>query len=481
MRNAEGWVLSGKKENGNNTIILIVRTANNYRSALRNNFTGKTFGEVLEEKNILPRDVKLLAWSIFLVYFIENGTLGLLPRSYYFVYRNIRVSDVIIYGLIVYSLFNFKQWAEMYRSPVLLVVKSLLLYLVFQFIVSVILYEQNFLEYFFRLKDFWTSFMIFPFLFLIYKKGLPYLIKLMLPTSIISNILYIASYILGVALLPEISIVQTDVPGGYQVNRIFGGTFFGEYFFLGFVFQWITDKVRPYQVVLALIFITPHILALGRSAWVTLLFAIIVMFIYNFLKQRTIKDFAKPLMILIFFSAVLVYVFVEYFPQSDYLSDAIGARVEQGQENFENQTGTFGTRLESNARLIELWSKSNIFFGIGMHPMIVTTPVTVEEANYSWGFSDVRWTSMLAAYGLVGFLLAVIFQIYYVYKTIRILMKSKKNSIYTFLALTLLFTMLFDTLINFSYNLVTVRIWGLVSLISLCLSALVYKDLDPEA
>ena len=386
-----------------------------------------------------------------------------------------------MYLLITYSLFNIKEYAEMYRSRTLIIVKAILLYMTFQFIVSVILYEQNFLEYFFRLKDFWSSFMIFPFLFLLHKKGLPYLVKLILPVSIISNIFYLASYILGVALLPEMSIVQQDIPGGYQVNRIFGGTFFGELFFLGFVFQWMTDKVRLYQVVLALIFITPHILALGRSAWVSMLFSVIVVFVYNFLKQRAFKSLFKPVIILAFFTAILVYIFVEYFPQSDYLSDAIGARVEQGQDNIENKTGTFGTRLESNTVLIGLWLKSNFFFGVGMHPMIVIAPLTYEENNYAWGFSDVRWASLLAAYGLVGFLLAVLFQIYYIYKLIRVLMKSTSHSIYAFLALTMLIGMLFDTLVNFSYNLVTVRLWGIPSFLGLYIAAMVYKDLHREA
>lgn len=459
---------------------MIIRTANNYRSALRNNFSGKPFVEILEEKKYVSREVKILAWSIFLFYFIENGTLGLLPRSYYYAYRSVRLSDIIMYMLIIYSFFNVKSWAEVYRSNTLIVAKVLLLYMTFQFIVSVILYEQNFLEYFFRLKDFWSSFMIFPFLFLIYKKGLPYLVKLTLPVSVVSNILYIASYILGIALLPEMSIVKQDLPGGYQVNRIYGGTFFGELFFLGIVFQWMTEKVRPYQLVLALLFITPHILALGRSAWVSMFFAVIVMFIFNFLKQKTFKTLVKPVIVLILFTAILAYVFVEFFPQSDYLTEAIDARVTQGQDNVENKTGTFGTRLDKNILLVELWLKSNFFFGIGMHPMIVIIPVTNEEANYAGGFSDVRWASLLAAYGLVGFLLAVLFQIYYIYTSIRVVIKSKSNSIYTFLTLTLLNGMLFDTLINFSSYLVTVRLWGITSFVGLYIAAMVYKDLKPE-
>lgn len=47
---------------------------------------------------------RVLALVLFLYYFVENGTLGLLPEKYYFLYRNVRISDLILYVLIVYSL-----------------------------------------------------------------------------------------------------------------------------------------------------------------------------------------------------------------------------------------------------------------------------------------------------------------------------------------------------------------------------------------
>lgn len=41
------------------------------------------FSEILEEKNYLTLNAKLLAWGIFLIFFIENGTLGLIPKQFY--------------------------------------------------------------------------------------------------------------------------------------------------------------------------------------------------------------------------------------------------------------------------------------------------------------------------------------------------------------------------------------------------------------
>src|SRR5205814_7430741 len=66
-------------------------------------------------------NAKLLAWGIFLIFFIENGTIGLLPKQAYFVYRNVRISDLLLYFLAVYSLFNTKEFAELYKSRNLII------------------------------------------------------------------------------------------------------------------------------------------------------------------------------------------------------------------------------------------------------------------------------------------------------------------------------------------------------------------------
>src|SRR5205085_3597970 len=72
----------------------------------------------------LPLNTKLLAWGIFLIFFIESGTLGLIPRQFYFVYRNIRISDLLIYSLTAYSLFNTKEFAQLYRSNTAIIFKA---------------------------------------------------------------------------------------------------------------------------------------------------------------------------------------------------------------------------------------------------------------------------------------------------------------------------------------------------------------------
>ncbi|MCI0448153.1 MAG: hypothetical protein L0Y79_00005, partial [Chlorobi bacterium] len=100
---------------------MVVKASNNLRIAYngRRPLTG-TFAQRLENLKILPLKTRLLAWGFFFYAFIEHGTLGLVPRSYYFVYRNMRISDFIMYFLIVYSFFNLKEYAELYYSKVLL-------------------------------------------------------------------------------------------------------------------------------------------------------------------------------------------------------------------------------------------------------------------------------------------------------------------------------------------------------------------------
>lgn len=455
---------------------MVVRLANNYRIRPKGKSPNKvSYADVLESRNILPANARMLAWGIFLIFFIENGTLGLIPKSYYFIYRNMRISDFLIYGLTIYSLLKTNEFAELYRNKTLIFVKIVFLYLFAQFIISTILYQQDFIEYFFRLKGIWSSLLIFPYLLLLKRKALPYLIKIMLPVTIVANILYILSALTGVALMPDIGVEKANIPGGFKVFRVFGGTFFGEFFFLAFVFQWITDKFKLWQLPLVVLFVTPHILAFGRSAWASFSFSILLMFIWNFMKNREFKLVLRQIILLVSLVLVTVYVFMRFIPQSDYLSDAISARITQGQDDVEYKTGTFGTRLANIDALLGLWQNSNIFFGIGMHPMWVIRAETVEENIYAWGFSDVRWASVLAAYGLTGFILAIIFQILYGFYAGKVLINTKSKSILTFFSLMMLSNLMFDTFINYSYNLVSMGLWGFSTVICFYIAVIVYK------
>jgi hypothetical protein len=172
---------------------LTIRTINRLR--INNNerkiLSGRLNGAM--ESQLLDNKTKFIAWAIFLFLFIESGTLGLIPQQFYFVYRNMRLSDFILYFLVAYSFINIKDYSVLYHNKSVLIVKLLLLYLSFQFFISVILYQQNIIEYFFRLKSLWISFIILPLMHLINRKGLPYLIRIMLPVAVLSNVLYILS------------------------------------------------------------------------------------------------------------------------------------------------------------------------------------------------------------------------------------------------------------------------------------------------
>ncbi len=187
--------------------------------------------------NFISREAKILAWGIFLYLFIEKDTLGLIPPSFYTLYRAVKISDLLLYGLVIYSLFNIREYESLFRSKTLIIVKILLVYLLAEFIISVVQYGQNPLEYFFRLKSLWSSFLVFPYLLLFKRNGFNYLIKLVLPVAIVSNILYILTALTGKAFLPGLDIVKQTLPGGLQVLRVYGGTFWGELFFLGFIYH----------------------------------------------------------------------------------------------------------------------------------------------------------------------------------------------------------------------------------------------------
>lgn len=454
---------------------MVVKIANNFRVTNgRKNPDSKSFGDILEERNYLTLNAKLLAWGIFLIFFVENGTLGLIPKQFYFVYRNMRISDFLLYSLTAYALFNVKEYSYLYHSRAILLPKILLVYFLFQFVMSSILYDYNFIELFFRLKGIWMCFLIFPFLLLIKRRALGYLIKIMLPVAIVSNILYILSAITGIAFLPDIGISEQNLPGGLKVFRVYGGTFYGELFFLGFIYQWMTKKFRVYQLFLVILFIVPHILAFGRSAWVYFTLTIVIMLVWYALKKKEFRLAVRQIVIMSILVVGLVYSFTKFVPQSDYLFEAIEARVSQGQEDVKYREGTFGTRLANIGALLTLWQNSNIFIGIGMHPLWVVKPETVEENIYAWGFSDVGWASVLTAYGLIGFILAIIFQMYYFMITIKVLRKAVYNDLLVFFSLVFLSRLFFDTVINYSYSGLSVGLWGFFS-ITFYIAALAYK------
>jgi len=454
---------------------LVVRLQNNFRlTSGKNNGNNTSFSEILLEKNYLTVNAKLLAWGIFLIFFIENGTLGLIPKQFYFIYRNMRVSDFLLYALTIYSLLNVKEFSNLFHSKALLLPKILLVYYLFQFVISSMMYDYNFIELFFRLKGIWMCFMVFPFLLLIKRRALGYLVKIMLPVAIVSNMLYILSAVTGIAFLPDIGISEQNLPGGLKVFRVYGGTFYGELFFLGFIYQWITKKFRVYQLFLVILFIIPHILAFGRSAWVYFTLTIIIMILWYTIKKKEFKIAIRQIVLMIILIGSLFYSIASFVPQSDYLFEAIGARVEQGQDDIKYKEGTFGTRIANIDALLTLWQSSNIFIGIGMHPLWVVKPETVEENIYAWGFSDVGWASVLTAYGLIGFILAVTFQIYYLILCLKVIKKSVYNDLLIFLILVLLSRLFFDSVINYSYAGLSVGLWGFWS-ITFYIAALVYK------
>jgi len=437
------------------------------------------YADELARKNIVSKKVKIIAWGIFLFFFIENGTLGIIPKQFYFVYRNMRISDFLLYGMVLYSLFNTKEYPELFRSRAVIIPKLILIYFGLQFIVSAILYEYNIVEFFFRLKGIWTSFLIFPFMLLLKRKGLRYLIKLMLPVAIVSNFLYILSALTGIAFLPDIGISEQDLPGGLKVFRVYGGTFYGELFFLGFIYLWITKKFRLYQLFLVILFIIPHILAFGRGAWIYFMLTVLIMLTWYIIRKREFRLAVRQIIIFSIFGLVLIYSFIQFVPQSDYLIEAIGARVIQGQDDFKYEEGTFGTRLANINALLLLWQNSNIFFGIGMHPFWVVQPVTVEESIYAWGFSDVGWASVLTAYGLVGFVLAILFQVFYFVNSLKLVRRSPYADLPIFFILVFMSRLFFDSIINYSYKGLTVGLLGFGAA-AFFVAVLVYKYEHPD-
>lgn len=451
---------------------IITQNLRNRRLGLQNR-TDYTLNEEIADRHVyLPRNAKFLAWCIFLIFFIENGTLGIFPRQFYFVYRNMRISDLLIYAVIIYSFFCIREYSGLFSSKSLLIIKILLIYYVFVFIGSALVYDYNIIEFFFRMKFLWASFLIFPYLLLFQRKAFLYLIRIIFPFAVLSNILYILSSFTGTAYLPDINIVKQTLPGGFKIYRVYGGTFFGDMFFLGYIYFWITKKFKPHQLIIVLIFMLPHILAFGRSSWIFFTFAICVIFLWNTLKNKSFKTALKQIVMAVILFAVVLYILTQFFPQSSELTEAIGSRIQQGQEDYQYKEGTYGTRVENTGALINLWLSSNVLVGIGMHPLWVINPVTAEESIYYWGFSDLIGPGVLAAYGLIGLTLISLTQLIYGITTFKIIKNAKIKDIYIFLIIIFLCRIIF---VSLSYNILIIGLWGPSITISLYIAAVTYK------
>jgi hypothetical protein len=453
---------------------IIVNSLRTTGNIIRKNTDYLTDGIFEGNTKHLPRNAKLLAWAIFLMFFIENGTLGILPKPLYTLYRSVRISDFILYGLLIYSLFNIKEYFELFNSNSLILLKVLFFYYILQFIASTFIYHYGVVEFFFRLKLIWASFMVFPFFLLIKRKAFRYMVRLFFPAAVFSNILYILSSLTGVAYLPDIFIAEQPLPGGLKVFRVFGGTFFGDVFMLGYIYIWITKKFNPRHLVFFILFALPQVLTFGRASWAFFTVTISIMFFWNTLKNKNFKTIFRQVAIAILVLFALFYVFKTFLPRSEYLTEAIETRIEQGQEDYTHNEGTYGSRLASVEDLLFLWSKSNRLFGIGMHPMWVIKPVTTEEAYYTWGFSDIKWAGVLAAYGLIGFLIIILIQIYYVYISYKILRFTEKKDIYIFFILIFFVRLVFD-IFNYTYNLTSIGLWGPSFVLSFYMAVATYK------
>lgn len=429
----------------------------------------------LKDELIVNLRARVLAFFIFLYYFIQNGTLGLIPPKYYLVYRSIRLSELILYALVIYSLILYREYKDLFKSKSFLITKIFLLYILFEFLVSYLRYNFGPVEFFFRLKGLWTSFLVFPFLLLIKRGGLPFLIKLIFPVAVISNLLYIITALTGIPFLPDVEIIRQSLPGDIEVFRVFGGTFFGELYFLGIVYYWITKRFRLWQMGLVALFIIPHILAFGRLAWISFIFTILAMVVVNSLNKRNYKILFRQSVLLIIMAFCITFAFIKFIPESDYYVDALSSRIFQGQEDVKYDEGTYGTRVNTqNSSLIYLWMNSDIFFGIGFHPMWVIGPDSYEETIIYGALSDVSWPAVLAAYGLIGLLITLIIQFYYIFISFKIIRHSPKVSLYTFMVILLFTKLVFDSTAGFSFIFVSTGLWGFFSGLNIYIPVLVF-------
>jgi hypothetical protein len=206
---------------------------------------------------------------------------------------------------------------------------------------------------------------------------------------------------------------------------------------------------------------------------------IVIMLLWYAFRKKDIRLVVRQVIIIGFLAGIIFYTFSEFIPESDYMFNAIEARVSQGRDDWKYGEGTLGSRMANIVALLDLWQDGNIFFGIGMHPMWVIAPVTAEESIYAWGFSDVGWAGLLTAYGLTGFTLAVIFQLFFIIRSFKLIKSAKYYDIMTFFTLYCLSKLFFDSVISYSIRGFSVGLWGFSSVV-LLIACVIYKFEYPD-
>ena len=83
----------------------------------------------LRSELITNMRARMLGLAFFLYFFIENGTLGLLPAKFYMLYKNVRISDLLMFGMIIYSIFCHREFSDLLKSKAFILAKIFLIYI----------------------------------------------------------------------------------------------------------------------------------------------------------------------------------------------------------------------------------------------------------------------------------------------------------------------------------------------------------------
>ena len=221
--------------------------------------------------------------------------------------------------------------------------------------------------------------------------------------------------------------------------------------------------------------IIPQILTFGRATWASIIFAVFAMIIFNIWKKKDIKVLFRQILIILVLLSTLVFCFLKFVPNSDFYVQAIGARLMQGRDEVKYDEGSFGERtVFDNEILLRLWSKSNLFFGIGMNPFWINNQESREERIIYIALCDVFWPGILAVYGMVGLAIALFFQFYYIKLSFKLIKNSKYANVLTFILITMFTKMTFDTFITYSYVFTSIGILGLGTVMSFMVAIAVF-------
>lgn len=391
-------------------------------------------------------DMKFLRSGIILPFFIFIiiGCFGFFnPETFLAVKGIFKLRDVIFIIIILIFLLNLitKKSLVIKKTPVNLIILSLILLTIFEIFYTLWLFDVSIISVVQTSRSYFYYLLFFPTLyFFIEKKELFLALKSFLFFSIIGAALIIGATIFGHSFPLPIyleSQLSTQNLSGLVVNRLYlpGATLVTMAFAIVFWLILINNQIKHK---LFFIFVTiflgiAWLFTFSRAGWIQMFVVMISpVLMVREIRKKYIKKF-----LLIFFIFIIIIVSSNFFIGNNSFGwDFFSKRVISIPNEIFGIEGTFGYRItESQFRFDAL--RDNYLLGLGfLHPKLVSDffKAPMDPQRQALAISDWGFFNLLINFGIFGFLW-FLSMIILIHKRLKKIISELDSTIYKSIAI----------------------------------------------